>query len=107
MEINSSSDDTREEMVSCWGRFKLIFSRSTKLIKNADSGSGSGCINFPFSKSKKRVKHSDAFRYSPLSYAQNFDDGVEWEADDQHDSFFRGFSSRYAAPFSSQSTNTP
>lgn len=106
--MNSSSDDTRsQEMVSCWGRFKLIFSRSKKLIKNADDSSGGGGgINFPFSKSKKRVKHSDAFRYSPLSYAQNFDDGVEWEADDQNDPFFPGFSSRYAAPFSSQSTNT-
>ncbi|KAH6764966.1 hypothetical protein C2S52_013975 [Perilla frutescens var. hirtella] len=99
----SSSDDEREEsmQVSCWGRFMLTFSRSTnqRKLKNGSSSS-----NFPFSK-KKSKKQSNAFRYSPLSYAQNFDDGLEWEADDQ-DSLFRGFSSRYAAPFSSQSTKT-
>ncbi|KAI6689199.1 hypothetical protein NL676_026027 [Syzygium grande] len=35
------------------------------------------------------------FRYDPLSYSQNFDDG-SWHADG--DARSRGFSSRYAAP---------
>jgi len=38
------------------------------------------------------------FRYDPLSYAQNFDDG-KWEEDDE-ESLGRGFSARYAAPSS-------
>jgi hypothetical protein len=36
------------------------------------------------------------FRYDPLSYAQNFDDG-NLEEDDE-ESLGRGFSARYAAP---------
>lgn len=93
-------DDAREDqMHSCWGRFKLVFSRSRNQRKLKDSSSNnnnsSSFISFPFLKSKKRGKQSEAFRYSPLSYAQNFDDGIEWEADDPD---FRGFTSRYAAP---------
>ncbi|KAL1546808.1 hypothetical protein AAHA92_23357 [Salvia divinorum] len=96
---DSVADDAREDqMHSCWGRFMLVFSRSRnqRKLKNSSNSNNSSCfISFPFSKSKERGKQSDAFRYSPLSYAQNFDDGIEWEADDQD---FRGFSSRYAAP---------
>lgn len=99
---NSSTDDAKEEILSCWGRFMLIFSRprNNRKLKNV----GSSSTSFSFSKSKKRAQQSGAFRYSPLSYAQNFDDGHEWEADDE-EFLYRGFSSRYAAPFSSESTN--
>lgn len=38
------------------------------------------------------------FRYDPLSYAHNFDDG--YGEDDLQGSLYRGFSSRYAAPLS-------
>ncbi|KAL8490377.1 hypothetical protein ACS0TY_025556 [Phlomoides rotata] len=83
---SSSFEKAKEEILSCWGRLKLIISRSRKPK------------NVPFSKSKNRAQQSGGFRYSPLSYAQNFDNGNERENDDQ-ESLFRRFSSRYAAPF--------
>ncbi|KAL2250028.1 UNVERIFIED_CONTAM: hypothetical protein Sindi_2476500 [Sesamum indicum] len=86
-----------EEMSSCWGRFILMLSRKSRKAKNSSS-----C--FSFSKSKTRAQQFGAFRYSPLSYAQNFDEGHEWEDEDQ-DAFFRGFSSRYAVPVSSNHEN--
>lgn len=43
---------------------------------------------------KRRTNNT--YRYDPLSYAQNFDDGT-WEEDDE-ESLGRGFSARYAAP---------
>ncbi|KAI3465173.1 hypothetical protein Pfo_021836, partial [Paulownia fortunei] len=96
MEKHSSSENTdaKEEMLSCWGRFMLIFSwkRSPKNNRKLKYV-GSSSTTFSFSKSKKRAQPSGAFRYSPLSYAQNFDEGHDWETDDQ-DSLFRGFSSR-------------
>lgn len=68
----------KEEILSCWGRLKLIISCRRK--------------------SKKRAQQCSAFsfRYSPMSYAQNFD---EWEENEDKDSLFPSFSSRYAAPF--------
>ncbi|KAK4390851.1 hypothetical protein Sango_2148400 [Sesamum angolense] len=93
-----SSGDPEDEMSSCWGRFVLILSRKRGPRKSRKAKNSSSC--FSFSKSGRRAQQFGAFRYSPLSYAQNFDEGHEWEDDDQ-DAFFRGFSSRYAVPVSS------
>lgn len=39
-----------------------------------------------------------SFKYDPLSYAQNFDEGGGWEEEEEGEGSYRGFSSRYAAP---------
>lgn len=68
-------------LASCWGNLKLMFQWRRKKR---------------FSKQIRGNKCS--FKYDPLSYAQNFDEGCLDE--DDEDSSFRGFSSRYAAPSS-------
>ncbi|EHA8590523.1 hypothetical protein COCNU_scaffold019918G000010 [Cocos nucifera] len=39
-----------------------------------------------------------SFKYDPLSYSQNFDEGGGWEEEEEAERSYRGFSSRYAAP---------
>lgn len=78
-------------LFSCWGRLRL------RLLswKNRD-GQGSDCCKLP---SMMRTRHPKpcGFRYDPLSYAQNFDEGG-WDEDSENSS--RGFSSRFAIPLS-------
>ncbi|KAK7351547.1 hypothetical protein VNO77_11089 [Canavalia gladiata] len=73
---NGSSPRSRSDggWLSCWGRVKL---------------------KFPWAKRTSSYKPAGGFRYDPLSYAQNFDEG--WMEDDE-ESLYRGFSARYAAP---------
>lgn len=67
----SSSDSVG---FSCWGCLKL---------------------KLPWAKRHGAYRPVGGFRYDPLSYAQNFDDGC---IDDNEETTRRGFSARYAAP---------
>ncbi|KAL2529684.1 Uncharacterized protein Fot_22285 [Forsythia ovata] len=79
IEKHSSSGNQEEEerfKVSCWGFFKQMLSWMS--LRN-------------------RTNHKlppGNFRYSPLSYSQNFDEG------NNDDDSFGTFSSRYAVPSS-------
>lgn len=77
---SKSSEDDKAGIVSCWGRLKLKVQRSRI----------SFCLRDMFTK-KRRVKMVN-FRYDPLSYSQNFDEGGLMEEEMQN-----SFSSRYAA----------
>ncbi|GMI77356.1 hypothetical protein HRI_001404900 [Hibiscus trionum] len=80
------SSAREEELLSCWGRLKL------KLPWRSLGNS----IRAAFR--AKRPRPVGGFKYDPLSYAQNFDDGNE--DDDPEGAVYRGFSSRFAAPSS-------
>ncbi|QCE15984.1 hypothetical protein DEO72_LG11g2997 [Vigna unguiculata] len=58
-----------------------------------------GCLKMklPWTKKTSSYKPVGGFKYDPLSYAQNFDDGL---LEDDEESLQRGFSARYAAPSS-------
>jgi hypothetical protein len=79
METSSSPRRSKTSggvLFSCWGHLKL---------------------KIPWKRrTNNTYRHVGGFRYDPLSYAQNFDDGT-WEEDDE-ESLGRGFSARYAAP---------
>nr|DAD40873.1 TPA_asm: hypothetical protein HUJ06_015196 [Nelumbo nucifera] len=97
MDRSSSSEDIDNEvgLVSCWGQFKLKLSWP----KGFDSGrQRNGDCNFRAVFGIRQSKRGGGFRYDPLSYAQNFDEGC-WD-EDNGDSYHRGFSSRFAAPAS-------
>ncbi|KAI5655071.1 hypothetical protein M9H77_32258 [Catharanthus roseus] len=103
-------------MTSCWGRLKLMlpWKRRSKRVhrimqenNNSSSmdmecgGGGGGRFN-RIKRPQKRIrgKQKDgSFRYSPLSYAQNFDEWVE-ENEDDSSVLVHNFSSRFAAPYS-------
>ncbi|OMO50828.1 hypothetical protein CCACVL1_30223 [Corchorus capsularis] len=90
MERSSPSKNTNEEgLLSCWGRLKLKLPCTKRRMRNLGN-----TITAPFK--AKNPKPAGGFRYDPLSYAQNFDDGCL--DDDIEGSLYRGFSSRYAAP---------
>ncbi|MED6130828.1 hypothetical protein PIB30_004245 [Stylosanthes scabra] len=63
-----------------------------------------GCLKFKLPWRKRSAgaayKSVGGFRYDPLSYAQNFDEGC---VEDDEESLRRGFSARYAAPSMSSS----
>jgi hypothetical protein len=97
---SSHGDNRREEWLSwsCWGRLKLMLpwtrrKRGHQMQKNTVGCSD--CASNIF-KSNRQRPLTGTFRYSPLSYAQNFDEWVE----DNEDSSLVGFSSRFAAPSS-------
>ncbi|CAI9763015.1 unnamed protein product [Fraxinus pennsylvanica] len=76
---NRESEDEGDEerfKVSCWGSFKQMFSRTS--LRN---------------QTNHKLPPGN-FRYSPLGYAQNFDEG------NNEDDSYGTFSSRYAAPSS-------
>ncbi|KAK7410435.1 hypothetical protein VNO78_01216 [Psophocarpus tetragonolobus] len=76
MEKSSSPrSKTNGGWLSCWGRFKL---------------------KLPWAK-RTGYKPVGGFKYDPLSYAQNFDEGG---VEDDEEFVHRGFSARYAAPCS-------
>ncbi|CAA2995321.1 Hypothetical predicted protein [Olea europaea subsp. europaea] len=84
---NREDEDEEEEdkekfKVSCWGFFKEMFSLLS--LRNRTN----------------RKLPAGNFRYSPLSYAQNFDEG------NNEDDSYGSFSSRYAAPSSSFNVDT-
>ncbi|KAF7817063.1 Pentatricopeptide repeat-containing protein [Senna tora] len=60
-------------LLSCWGCLKL---------------------KLPWRKRGSTYRPVGGFKYDPLSYAQNFDEG--WDHDDELST--RAFSTRYAAP---------
>lgn len=88
MEGISSPRNAEEGLFSCWGclRLKLPWTtrRRTRRYASAIRPRGRG------------NKHdTGGFRYDPLSYAQNFDEGFD---EDNEEFCQRGFSARYAAP---------
>ncbi|KAI9097971.1 hypothetical protein K1719_025742 [Acacia pycnantha] len=81
MEKNASSSPTRGTAseggcLSCWRCLK---------------------VKLPWGKRASTYRPIGGFNYDPLSYAQNFDDGLVYD-DEAYTR--RGFSARYAAPSS-------
>ncbi|KAK7301079.1 hypothetical protein RJT34_11938 [Clitoria ternatea] len=72
-----STTTTQGVLLSCWGCLKL---------------------KLPWTKRTSTYKPIGGFGYDPLSYAQNFDEGL---MGDEEESSCRRFSARYAAPSSS------
>ena len=93
-------DDEVLHFISCWAPLKLKFipwrkSASSSSSSCSSTGSFSSCSNLESAFIKvinKQPKGSSGFRYDPLSYSQNFDDGTF--TSDHHQG---RFSSRYAA----------
>lgn len=86
-------------LLSCWGRLKLKLPWTKRRTWDTDTRrrqSSVGCNIAATLRNKRRPKPAGGFRYDPLSYSQNFDEGC-WD-DDTVESLSRGFSSRYAAP---------
>ncbi|KAK7352966.1 hypothetical protein VNO80_18398 [Phaseolus coccineus] len=73
---SSSSSKLNGGWLSCWRCLKM---------------------KLPWAKRTSSYKPVGGFKYDPLSYAQNFDEGVK---DDEE--LHRGFSARYAAPSSNK-----
>ncbi|XP_048331143.2 uncharacterized protein LOC125422859 [Ziziphus jujuba] len=83
----SPRNTDNEGLLWCWGclKLKLPWSRSRRTRSRCSS-------------TKQRISRLKAvggFKYDPLSYAQNFDEGFD-EDDEEYTQ--RGFSARYAAP---------
>lgn len=104
---SSSSSTDRAGSLSCWGRLKLKFPWTKRRVwSDADRTTREesvGCTNIAAIFRARRQKPAGGFRYDPLSYAQNFDEGC-WDDDDEFSSS-RRFSSRFAAPISSTHPN--
>ncbi|KAL7175807.1 hypothetical protein ACSBR2_029405 [Camellia fascicularis] len=94
---DDDDDDDQQELLSCWGRLKLKLKLNLPLERRRRSQrSQRSTVGWNLTNIfKSKQPRSAGFRYDPLSYAQNFDEG--WDEDDE-DSLHRGFSSRYAAP---------
>lgn len=84
MENIPSPRDKNEGVFSCWGRLKLKLPCIRGLRRHTTTRQRS--VGNP----------GGGFRYDPLSYAQNFDQG--WDEMNDEDSTKRDFSARYAAP---------
>lgn len=85
-----SPKNTNQGLLSCWGCLKLKLPWTARLRRYTNTR-------------QRSIRNPGAgFRYDPLSYAQNFDDG--WDEMDE-DSSKRGFSARYAAPSFNSSGN--
>ncbi|GMI91028.1 hypothetical protein HRI_002772100 [Hibiscus trionum] len=93
MDKSSASTKPGEEegLHSCWGRLKLKLPCTKRKIKAL--GKSITAAFMP-----KQHRPVGGFRYDPLSYAQNFDNG--YGDDDPQGSLYHGFSYRYAAPSS-------
>lgn len=101
---------------SCWGRLKVKIAWARVIpIRRSGSSSCSRSQHRPIfshvssgldcksvsSLAVIQPKAVGGFKYDAMSYAQNFDEGL-WDDDDM-EGFRHGFSSRYAAPYSSSS----
>ncbi|KAK1300417.1 hypothetical protein QJS10_CPB13g00290 [Acorus calamus] len=75
-------------LCSCWGQIRLLFDPWKKMRRQAS-------LRWGLILSKPRQPERGSFRYDPLSYARNFDDG---RLDDEEDNINHGFSLRFAAP---------
>ncbi|KAJ6405040.1 hypothetical protein OIU84_013088 [Salix udensis] len=105
---NKEEEEEEEGPLSCWGRLKCgkfpwtkrrITSNTTPSPRQERS-STIGCnltATLTRNSRKPKVQAGGRFRYSPLSYAQNFDDG-SWDNDDMEDDVFPSFYSRFAPP---------
>lgn len=101
MEKSSSTKDPNEETVLalCWDWFKLKFlCRGSSCSSTRKRRVGCKSCDVTEALSTRRRKSSVNFKYDPLSYAQNFDDGCL--VDENLDSASRELSSRFAAPSS-------
>ncbi|KAJ4836181.1 hypothetical protein Tsubulata_044063 [Turnera subulata] len=108
MERSSSSPRNRDEegLLSCWGRLKLRLPwTKRRIISSNSTGNRKGSLGCNIAaalmrRANRRQKPAaGGFKYDPLSYAQNFDEGC-WD-DDIEDGFNRGFTSRLAPSSSS------
>nr|GLL18339.1 pentatricopeptide repeat-containing protein At1g09900 [Ipomoea trifida] len=100
--------DEEGRFTSCWGRLKVMIPwmrgrrrRANHLLRRQGNNSGVGCgiTTSILTTTSDKSKTAGIFRYSPLSYAQNFDHGCPLE--DDEDSAPLRFSTRYAAAASS------
>ncbi|KAJ4701503.1 Asialoglycoprotein receptor 2 like [Melia azedarach] len=91
-----STDEAAGGLLSCWGRFKLKLPWTKRRIWRDTRRQTNVCWNIAAAFRAKNPKPAGGFKYDPLSYAQNFDEGC-WD-EGNVDSLSRGFSSRYAAP---------
>ncbi|GMH14063.1 hypothetical protein Nepgr_015904 [Nepenthes gracilis] len=91
-----SVEENGEETLSCGGCLKMKLPW-TKRRDNYMKHKTNGCnITATLCSPTKKPKPRGGFRYDPLSYAQNFDDGGL--KDDNGDYYSRGFSSRFVVP---------
>lgn len=89
MEGIPSPRNADEGSLSCWGclKLKLPWTRRRRRRRY--------CISCAIRPRSRGTKHGGGFKYDPLSYAQNFDEGFD---EDDEEFLQRGFSARYAAP---------
>ncbi|MCL7045884.1 hypothetical protein MKW94_015640 [Papaver nudicaule] len=104
---NSSPREGEDNSFSCLGclRLKLPWSKdrgnTTGITRHTSSDSSnvfSSNLESVFMIKPKQRKPKGGYKYDPLSYSQNFDDGGNWDDNnhDVEDYSHRGFSSRYA-----------
>lgn len=103
--------DEEGRFTSCWGRLKVMIPwmrgrrrRANHLLRRQGNNNGVGCgiTTSILTTTSDKSKTAGIFRYSPLSYAQNFDHGCPLE--DDEDSAPLRFSTRYAAASSTKSS---
>ncbi|KAK8494017.1 hypothetical protein V6N13_022972 [Hibiscus sabdariffa] len=87
------SSPKEEELLSCWGRFKLKLPWTRRKLRSL------GYIIMTTFR-VKRATPVGGFKYDHLSYAHNFNDG--YGDDDPEGTVYCGFSSRYAPPLTSR-----
>ncbi|OVA15239.1 hypothetical protein BVC80_5g24 [Macleaya cordata] len=94
---NNEADETGS--FSCLGCLKLKLpwskNRNSTTSINRQRSVGSNLESVLMFKTKQR-KPKGGFRYDPLSYSQNFDNGSNWDEDGE-DYSHRGFSSRFVS----------
>ncbi|GKV33533.1 hypothetical protein SLEP1_g42034 [Rubroshorea leprosula] len=99
MKASPPPRNTNEEgLLSCWGHLKLKLPWRNRRQRNNNGGKNTQanmCCDVTAVFTPRQPRPFEGFRYDPLSYAQNFDDGVG--DDDDEDSVRRGFSTRYVA----------
>ncbi|WKA09736.1 hypothetical protein VitviT2T_027356 [Vitis vinifera] len=97
MDPKKPGDEEEGGLLSCWGNLKLKFP-CNKGRRNTQTRHRRVGWKIMEAFKPKRPKPFSSFRYDPLSYAQNFDDGC-WDEDCEGSSN-RGFSARFAVPSS-------
>ncbi|KAL3504977.1 hypothetical protein ACH5RR_034818 [Cinchona calisaya] len=104
---SSTHGEFKRDEYSCWGRLKLMLpwirsrrkgrqNHQQSILHGGKMMGGCDCVSIVETQGQRPAPGS--FRYSPLSYAQNFD---QWVEDNDEDSILVDFSSRYAAPTNS------